>query len=418
VFRRIVWSSLSARRARLALALMAVTLGVAVATALATLALEVGDDLARTLRASGPNFVVLPAGARWPIDVGGAAIEPARAGLSLPDSAVGELKRSFWRNNILAAAPELAVTANFSGAPAPLVGTWFDRTLVVGGERWTTGIAQVHPTWSITGRWPREGADEIALGQALAQRLDLHVGGRIALSLEGRSRPALITALVAADGLDDRRAWAPLALVRSLADRPAGLDRIWLSALVRPAPRTPPPDPGRDPAGYERYMCTAYPTVVAKELAGQLGGAEVMPASEVLAGEGNVVERLNLLMLLLALAALAASTLGLLSTTTATVVERSVELGLLRALGATSRQIAALLLGETLLVSLAGGALGWVFGALAAMAIRGESFGDGGSFQPLLLPVAIVVSLVVAVFGTLGPLRMALRLDPATVLRG
>jgi ABC-type antimicrobial peptide transport system permease subunit len=38
--------------------------------------------------------------------------------------------------------------------------------------------------------------------------------------------------------------------------------------------------------------------------------------------------------------------------------------------------------------------------------------------QPLLLPVALLLALVVATLGTLGPLRVALRLDPATVLRG
>ena len=75
---RLMLASLAARRARLALALVAVTLGVAVAIALATLSLQVGDDLARTLRAAGPNFVVLPPGASAGLDFGGAAVEPAR----------------------------------------------------------------------------------------------------------------------------------------------------------------------------------------------------------------------------------------------------------------------------------------------------------------------------------------------------
>jgi putative ABC transport system permease protein len=139
--------------------------------------------------------------------------------------------------------------------------------------------------------------------------------------------------------------------------------------------------------------------------------------TEVVAGEGMVVQRLNVLMMLLALAALTASTLGLLSTTAATVVERRVELGLLRTLGATSRQIAGLLLGETVLISVLGGALGWGFGTLGAAAIRGETFGTASAAPPLVLPLALVLALVVALVGTLGPLRMALRTDPATVLR-
>jgi putative ABC transport system permease protein len=158
--------------------------------------------------------------------------------------------------------------------------------------------------------------------------------------------------------------------------------------------------------------------VVARDIAEVLDGAEVLPMTEVVTGEGHVVERLNLLMLLLALAALSASTLGLLSTTTATVVERGVELGLMRALGASAPQIAVLLLGETVLVSLLGGGLGFFLGSVGAAAIRGQAFGTGSPIQMLLLPLALVVALAIAVAGTLAPLRMALRLDPATVLRG
>src|SRR6186997_2395920 len=103
---RLVFSALAARRGRLVVALLAVALGVAVTTALAALALQVGDDLARTLRAAGPNFVVMPAGARWPLDLGGAEIEPPRGGLGLAVGAVSRLKSGFWRNNVLEAAPE------------------------------------------------------------------------------------------------------------------------------------------------------------------------------------------------------------------------------------------------------------------------------------------------------------------------
>jgi putative ABC transport system permease protein len=138
----------------------------------------------------------------------------------------------------------------------------------------------------------------------------------------------------------------------------------------------------------------------------------------VLAGEGRVVERLDLLMVLLGLAALTASTLGLLSTTAATVVERRVEIALMRSLGASSRQLGALLFGETLLVAVLGGALGWVVGSVLARLVHGGSFGAGGTIHPLLLPVAVLLAAGVATLGTLGPLRMALRIEPAQVLRG
>ena len=53
-----------------------------------------------------------------------------------------------------------------------------------------------------------------------------------------------------------------------------------------------------------------------------------------------------------------------------------------------------------------------------AVAIRGHTFGTASPVQPLLLPLALVLSLALAFLGTLAPLRLALRVDPATVLRG
>jgi putative ABC transport system permease protein len=414
---RLLVGSLWLRRARVLLALLAVTLGTGVATALGTLALQVGDDLARTLREAGPNFVLRPEGAAWRAEPGLDA-PVARAGVALPESAVAALRSTFWRNNVLEAAPELEVAARARGRYVQATGTWFARDVATSAGPWSTGLARLRPHWSVTGAWPREGAGELVLGRELARALAAGVGDSLTLAGARVAIALRVSGVVRAGGLDDSRGWLPLALAQRLAGRPGELDRVSLSVLVRPAPRRAPPDPARDPIGYERWMCTAYPDNVARDLAASLPGAEVLPMTEVVAGEAGVVGRLHLLMLLLALAALTASTLGLLSTTTATVVERARELGLMRALGATSGQVATLLLAETLLVSLAGGALGWLAGTLAAALIRGEAFAAPAASQPLLLPAALVVACVVAFAGTLAPLRLALGMDPVEVLRG
>ncbi len=399
------------------LALLAVTLGTGVATALGTLALQIGDDLARTLRAAGPNFVLRPEGAAWrPEVLGGARV--ARAGVALPESAVAALKSTFWKHNVLEAAPELDVSLSVGTRTFEATGTWFARDVVTPEAAWRTGVASLRPLWQVRGAWPSEDAPELALGSELARALGAHVGDSLTLATAGRTVGVLVTGEVRAGGLDGGRAWLPLSLAQRLAARPGEIDRVALSALVRPAPRRSPPDPTRDPQGFERWMCTAYPANVARDLAAAIPGAEVVPMTEMVAGEAGVVRRLHLLMLLLALAALTASTLGLVSTTTATVVERAREFGLMRALGATSAQLAALLLAETLLVSLLGGAFGWLAGTGAAAMIRGDAFAAPATAQLLLLPAALLVAGAVALAGTLGPLRLALRLDPVTVLRG
>ena len=417
MFPRLVLRSLRARAARSLLALLAVTLGTGVATALATLALQVGDDLARDLRAAGPNFVVRPEGAAWAPDLAPGATVP-RAGLTLPDTTVRALKRTFWRNNLLAATPELDLRARLGGAPAAVTGAWFAHDVPTADGPWRTGLAALRPHWTLAGRWPAEGAAEIALGRGLARALGARPGDALALVADGRGTRLRVSGVVAAGGTDDRRAWVPLPLAQALAGRPGQCDRVLLSALVLPEPNGGAPDRRRDPSGYERFMCSAYPVNVARGLAEPLTGAEVVPMVEVVAGEAQVVGRLHLLMLLLALAALTACTLGLLSTTAATVAERAGEFGLMRALGAGGGQITALLLAETLTVALAGGALGWAAGTAAAAAIRGDAFARPAAAQPLLLPVALALAAAVALAGTLGPLRAALRLDPVEVLRG
>jgi putative ABC transport system permease protein len=417
---RLVGRSLRARRSRVLLALLAVTLGTGVATALGTLALQVGDDLARTLRAAGPNFVMRPEGASWRPDATG-GIDVARAGVALPESAVAALRSTFWRNNVLAAAPELDVRVRVQGRELDATGTWFVRDVATTSGPWRTGLAALHPHWRLEGAWPADTTAGVVVGRALARELAAGVGDALELSTPRAESAVRVAGIVDAGGLDDRRLWLPLALAQALAGRTAELDRVALSALVKAEPHGPgsrPPDAARDPQGFERYMCTAYPANVAHDLSAAVPGAEVVPLTELVAGEAGVVWRLNLLMLLLALAALTASTLGLVSTTTAGVVERAREFGLMRALGATSGQLAVLLLTESLLVALAGGALGWLAGTGMAAAIRGDAFAAPAAAQPLLLPAALLVAAAVAIAGTLGPMRMALRFDPIEALRG
>ncbi len=413
---RVILASLAWRRSRVALSMLVVAIGVGSAVALGSLSLQVGDQLAGTLRAAGPNFLVRPADAGFAAILGDEA-SAARSGGRLPERSPHDLKQSFWKNNLLEAAPERTVLARVSGVSAPVVGTWFDTELTIGDEVWRTGIARLRPLWSMEGAWPRDDADEAALGRSLAARLGVRPGGRVQIESDGRVRDFGVSGVVTSGGDEDRLAFVPLAKLDSL-DGGQGFDRIWLSAMVRPTPRGGPPDPQRDPEGYERYMCSAYPENVVRELSSRVPGSEVLPLTEVIAGEARVVSRLQRVMIALAALGLLVSVLGLISTVTATVIEREVELSLLRALGASAGGLGTVLLGETLLIAGAGGAIGWLLGSLAAWLIRGSAFGTQPSFHFLMLPVAVVLAALVALAGTLGPLRLALRLDPARVLRG
>jgi putative ABC transport system permease protein len=125
---------------------------------------------------------------------------------------------------------------------------------------------------------------------------------------------------------------------------------------------------------------------------------------------------LNVLYVLLALSVLV-SFFGIVNTLVLTVFERTRELGMLRAIGMTRRQVRRMIRHESIITSLIGAAIGIVLGVvLAALLISRVK--EINFFVPwwqlvIFLLAAIVVGIVAAIF----PARRAARLNPLEALQ-
>ena len=154
---RILSDSLLRRRRRKLLTLAAVALGVTVATAVGTVALDVGDKVSRELRSFGANILVRPAADTLAVTIGGVDYRPAGAGATLDESDLVNLKKIFWSNNIVAFAPYLSVPVEVRGRRVVLAGTWFDHAFRVGKSQvFRTGVKELHPAWKLEGAWPSD----------------------------------------------------------------------------------------------------------------------------------------------------------------------------------------------------------------------------------------------------------------------
>ena len=99
------------------------------------------------------------------------------------------------------------------------------------------------------------------------------------------------------------------------------------------------------------------------------------------------------------------------------VTRRTQELGVRKALGATDRAIAALVINESLVLTGIGVVVG-CFGAWGATRfIRGQLF-DTPALDPLTYGATILLLVGVALAATYVPSRRALRLDPTIAMRG
>ena len=132
----------------------------AVATATLTVALEVGDRLAREFRSLGANLLVTPQSDTLPLEIGGVDYRPVDEGAYLNEADLGKLKTIFWRHNILGFTPflDVPVSARRDSSTAhrrhelTLIGTWYEHEVPVpDGTKFKTGAELTHPWWKIRG---------------------------------------------------------------------------------------------------------------------------------------------------------------------------------------------------------------------------------------------------------------------------
>ena len=120
---------------------------------------------------------------------------------------------------------------------------------------------------------------------------------------------------------------------------------------------------------------------------------------------------LNILYILLALSVLI-SLFGIVNTLVLTVFERTREIGMLRAVGMTRRQVRRMIRHESIITALIGAMLGIVLGvALAALIIVKVDF-LVFSFPTTQVIVFVVAAIIVGIIAAIFPARRAAGLDP------
>ncbi len=426
---RIVLESLARRRRRKLLSVFAVALGVAVTAAVATLSLDVGDKVSRELRSFGANLSVTPAADSLPVAVGGIDYRPAGTGAFLPESALVNLKRIFWRNNIVAFAPFLYVPATLEGQQVVVIGTWFEKAMPVDkSEVFVTGLEKLHPAWKVTGEWPADNDAAGALvGQRLAERLNLHPGQELTLAAAAGDNSQTTSSLLAGftvrgiletGGPEDSQVLAPLASVQRWEGLEGKVRRIEISALTKPEDAFARSDVMHlTGAEFDRWYCTPYVSSIAYQIQQAIPEAQARPVYRVAETEGTIMNRVGVLMALLVAAALVAAGFAVASMMLATVLERRAEIGLFKALGATDARVVAVFLLEACAIGVLGGVAGYFVGSLLAWRLALAVFGSAVGVHWVILPVCLAIALFVTLAGSALPLGRALKISPSLALR-
>jgi putative ABC transport system permease protein len=444
MFARLVGESFVRNPRRKVLTAAALVVGMAVATATLTVALEVGDRLAREFRSLGANLVVNPQSDTLPVEIGGVDYRPVNEGAYLNETDLGKLKTIFWRHNILGFTPFLDVPANVGNAMAntstavTMIGTWYKHGVPVpDGTVFETGLSATHPWWKIEGGWFQDGARECVVGAAFAEKYPgglkpgatIYVKPAVAVASgapDATPIPLTVTGVVTTGDAEDSAILVPLQFAQELSGHSGEFRELFVSALTKPADALA--EKGEraqndknvqlSPAEYDRWFCSPYISSISFQIRTVLPGTDVHAIRRVADTEGRILSRVSTLLWIVTLAALIAAALGVAATSATTVLERRSEIGVMKALGASNTLINGIFLAEQLLLALTGGVIGFALGAILARLLGASVFGTPASPRLILIPVVVALAAIVALVGSLVPLRRASQFEPAMILRG
>ena len=131
----------------------------------------------------------------------------------------------------------------------------------------------------------------------------------------------------------------------------------------------------------------------------------------------QIAETMTFVLLGIASISLLVGGIGIMNIMLVSVRERTREIGVRKALGATTRDILIQFLVESIAVSLLGGAIGLVFGALIATGVSAAVPEIPTKITLWIILVAFGFSVAVGVFFGVAPAKKAADLDPIEALR-
>ncbi len=371
MFWRIFRQLFRASRGRLTVALIALSSGAAISSALLNINLDAEQKLTHEFRTLGANVVVAP--------------PSAGSDAALADAAIMDRIVAPGGPRIVAAAPYLYVAANAGTQPVILAGTWFDQ------------VAKMNSWWKVNGEWvsSRDDRSHCLVGQAAARQFGLVPESQIDLRAGERHVMLTVSGIITAGGAEDSQIFTSLDVAQSLAGLPGRVSLVQLSV-------------SGTPSEIEAF---------ASHLAGTLPGLEVHPVRQLAAAEGSILARIRGLIFWTITLILVLTTLGVLASMAALAMERSRDVGLMKALGGSVEGIMRLFLAEAAALGVVGGTIGFAIGVVLARWIGGRVFGVAISPRLPVFPVTIALAVTVALTGAL-PLRLLGRIRPAEILRG
>ena len=428
MFLRMIKGALMRQWKKMIMIALTIALGASLATAMINVVLDVEDKVNQELKAYGANITVVPKAASVMNNLYEIEEEGGGEGAYLLESELGNIKTIFWAFNIVDYAPFITTEAVLEdGSNVQVTGTWFNHHMELPtGEQLDAGLNSLRSWWDITsGRWIDEQTNDKSVamvGSSLAKKEGISVNDEITLKGTASDVTVKVVGIYDAGGEEDDYIYVPVDIAQFLGGLDGKIDSIEVSALTTPdneLAQKAAKDPGSlSVSQYETWYCTAYVSSICYQIEEVITDSVASAVRQVASSEGTILEKTQLLMILITILSMIGAALGICNLVTASVMERSQEIGLLKAIGAKDRSITGVVMTEIAITALVGFAAGYFMGFGFAQLIGQSVFGSAVEMDPRVIPVVAGLIALVTIAGSLPAIRTVLKLRPAEVLHG
>jgi len=259
------------------------------------------------------------------------------------------------------------------------------------------------------GRWPRDDqSNEAVLGYVTFNKSfknKVRLGDDIII----KSKRMKVVGYVSEIGnqMDDNTIYISMDIFRNITGAKGGARGAF--AIIKP--------------GYNINL-------IAKQIRFSLSKQEVVRDFSVITPEkagrlvGNILSIIEFILMVIAGISLLVGAVGIMNTMYTSVLERTKQIGVMKAIGASSDSILSLFLIESGMIGLVGGILGIVFGVTVSYIISSIAvkFGIGNLFSFASLDflglfVILIITFITGIVSGVLPARTAAKMEPAEALR-
>ncbi len=405
MYRRIVLKSVIMRKKKFLIALLAIILGTSILAALLNIYMDLNTNIGKNLRSFGSNILVLPDSGQ-PLIADGSNTSGAGGDKFINYKSVS-LDGGSIKEYIYAYSPYIYGVSKVKTVDMVITGVDFDS------------IVKTNPWWKINGSLPDSNDLKASvIGINVAQRLNLKEGDEFEIEMPGVNKEDkadtvssasvageyevgnghkfIVKGIVKTNSSEDDQVFINLGAAQGIFGLKDKVSLIQVSAMTTEK-------------SVEDIM-----DLVAKENK----GIKVKAVSRISKAENVIQNKVQWLILLVVIVALAGTILCIMSTMINSVLERTKEIGIMKALGSSGQRIGALFYGEGMLMGLVGGVIGGIIGLLLSQIISINVYGSQVSIRYWLIPASAAIGVLITFISSYWPVRRALAIDPVITLRG